>query len=133
MLISKIVKILTCFMVIIARPALSDANLVNVFSVRNTSPRDVIEELDPDDIGDCLSLGELEIVFRTGNDGHPHVGVVLTDPRGAGLALILLSNRLGRHYLSPKVISIAMIWVIRIPAEELSRCADRSAEPIGSK
>ena len=82
MLISKIVKILTCFMVIIARPALSDANLVNVFSVRNTSPRDVIEELDPDDIGDCLSLGELEIVFRTGNDGPPNIGVVLTDPRG---------------------------------------------------
>src|ERR1700688_67684 len=78
---SKVVKVLTFFMLIIPSPVLSDANLVNV-SVRNTSPRNVIEDLDPDDTGDCLSLGELDIVFRTDNNGPPNVGVVLTDPRG---------------------------------------------------
>ena len=78
---SKVVKALTFFMLIIPSPVLSDANLVNV-SVGNTSPRNVVEELDPDDTGDCLSLGELDIVFRTDNNGPPNVGVVLTDPRG---------------------------------------------------
>ena len=68
-------------MLIIPSPVLCDANLVNV-SVRNTSPRKAIEELDPDDPGDCLSLGELDIVIRTDNNGPPNVGVVLTDPRG---------------------------------------------------
>jgi hypothetical protein len=79
---SQVVKILTFFMLIIPRPALSDASLVNVLSVSNRSPRDVIEESDPDDTDDCLSLGELDIAFRTDNDGPPDVGVVLTDPRG---------------------------------------------------
>ena len=78
---SKVVKALTFFVLIIPSPVLSDANLVNV-SVGNTSPRNVVEELDPDDTGDCLSLGELDIVFRTDNNGPPNVGVVLTDPRG---------------------------------------------------
>jgi len=78
---SKVVKALTFFVLIIPSPALSDGNLVNV-SVGNTSPRNVVEELDPDDTGDCLSLGELDIVFRTDNNGPPNVGVVLTDPRG---------------------------------------------------
>ena len=78
---SKVVKALTFFMLIIPSPVLSDANLVNV-SVGNTSPRNVVGELDPDDTGDCLSLGELDIVFRTDNNGPPNVGVVLTDPRG---------------------------------------------------
>ena len=78
---SKVVKVLTFFMLIIPSPVLSDANLVNV-SVGNTSPRNVVGELDPDDTGDCLSLGELDIVFRTDNNGPPNVGVVLTDPRG---------------------------------------------------
>ena len=48
----------------------------------DTRVRDVLEEPDPDDTGDCLSLGELDIEFRTGNDDPPNVGVVLTDPRG---------------------------------------------------
>jgi hypothetical protein len=61
---SQVVKILVFFMLIIPKPALSDANLVNV-GVRNTSPRNVIDELDPDDTSGCLSLGELDIVFRT--------------------------------------------------------------------
>lgn len=82
---SQVVKILTFFVLIMPGPVLSNANLVNVFSVRNTGPRDIIEELDPDNTGDCLSLGELDIVFRTDNNGPPNVGVVLTDPRGRRL------------------------------------------------
>ena len=134
---SKVVKALTFFVLIIPSPVLSDANLVNV-SIGNTSPRNVVEELDPDDTGDCLSLGELDIVFRTDNNGPPNVGVVLTDPRGRRIGfdpLIkhALSNTPGRYYLSRKVISIAMIWAVRIAAKELSRYADRSVGPIGSK
>lgn len=88
---SQVVKILTLFMLIIPKPAPSDANLVSV-SVRNTSPRNVIEELDPDDTSDCLSLGELDIVFRTDNNGPPNVGVVLTDPRGRRIGFDPLSK-----------------------------------------
>jgi len=69
-------------MVIIPTPARSHANFVHVPSLADTRIRDVLDELDPDDTDDCLSPGELDIVFRTGNDGAPNVGVVLTDPRG---------------------------------------------------
>jgi hypothetical protein len=78
----RIVKILTLLMVIIPTPARSHANFVHVPSLADTRIRDILDEPDPDDTGDCLSLGELDIVFRTGTDGPPHVGVVLTDPRG---------------------------------------------------
>jgi len=78
----RIVKILTLLMVIIPTPVRSHANFVHVPGSADTRIRDVFDELDPDDTGDCLSLGELDIVFRTGNDGPPNIGVVLTDPRG---------------------------------------------------
>ena len=71
----KIIKILTLLTVIIPRPARSHANFVHVPSSADTRIHDVLDELDPDDTGDCLSLGELDIVFRTGNDGPPNVGV----------------------------------------------------------
>ena len=82
MLNCRIVKTLTLLMVIIATPARSHANFVRVPGLTGTRIRDVFDEPDPEDIGDCLSLGELDIVFRTGNNGPPNVGVVLTDPRG---------------------------------------------------
>jgi hypothetical protein len=78
----RIVKVLTLFMVIIPGPARSHANFVHVPSLADTRIRSVLDELDPDDTDDCLSLGELDIVFRTGDDGPLNVGVVLTDPRG---------------------------------------------------
>jgi hypothetical protein len=130
---SRILKILTLLMVIIPRPARSHANFVHVPDLADTRIRDVFDELHPDDTGDCFSLGELDIVFRPGNDGPPNVGVVLMGPRGRRIGLILLSNTPGRNYLSRKVISVAMIWAVRIPAGELSRYAGRSAGPIGSK
>jgi len=69
-------------MVVIPTPARSHANFVHVPSLADMCIRDFLTEPDPDDTGDCLSLGELDIVFHTGNDGPPNVGVVLTDPRG---------------------------------------------------
>ena len=67
----RIVKILTLLMVIIPTPAQSHANFVHVPSLADRRIRDILDEPDPDDTGDCLSLGELDIVFRTGNDGPP--------------------------------------------------------------
>jgi hypothetical protein len=69
-------------MVIIPTPPRSHANFPHVPNLADARFRDVLDELDPEDVGDCLSLGELDIVFRTGSDGPPNVGVVLTDPRG---------------------------------------------------
>src|SRR6201993_191007 len=78
----RIVKILTLLMVIVPTPARSHPSFVHVPNLADARIRDILDEPDPDDTGDCLSLGELDIVFRTGNDGPPNVGVVLTDPRG---------------------------------------------------
>src|SRR4029077_1153693 len=72
----RIVKVLALFMVIIPGPARSHANFVHVPSLADTRIRSVLDELDPDDTDDCLSLGELDIVFRTGDDGPLNVGVV---------------------------------------------------------
>jgi len=58
-------------MVIISTPARSHANFLHVPSLADTRIRDILDEPDLDDTGDCLSLGELDIVFRSGNDGHP--------------------------------------------------------------
>jgi hypothetical protein len=52
-----------------------------------------MEELDPDDDSACLSLGALDIVFRTDNYGSPNVGVVLTDPRGRRIGFDPLIKR----------------------------------------
>jgi hypothetical protein len=78
----RIFKILALLMATVPRSALSDANLVHVSGLADTSIRQLMHELDPDDNGDCLSLGALNIVFRTDNHGSPNVGIVLTDPRG---------------------------------------------------
>ena len=69
-------------MVIISTSARSHANFVHVPRLADARIRDILNEPDPEDTDNCLSLGELDIVFRTGNDGPPNVGVVLTDPRG---------------------------------------------------
>jgi hypothetical protein len=78
----RIVKMLTLFVVIIPGLALSDANLAHSSRQADTSIRELGYELDPEDNGNCVSLGALDIVFRTYNYGPPKVGVVLTDPRG---------------------------------------------------
>jgi hypothetical protein len=80
-------------MVIIPTPTRSHANFVDVPSLAGTRIRDVLDELDPEDISDCLPLGILDIVFRTGNDGPPNVGVVLTDPRGRRIGFDPVTKR----------------------------------------
>jgi hypothetical protein len=76
------VKVLALFVVIIPRPALCDRSLVDSIKDRDVGIRKVLEEVDPKDGMDCLSMGELDIVFRADNNGAPKVGVMLTDPRG---------------------------------------------------
>lgn len=89
----RIVKMLTLFVVIIPRLALSDANLAHSSKLADTSNRELAYELDPEDNGHCLSLGALDIVFRTHNYGPPNVGVVLTDPRGRRIGFDPLTKK----------------------------------------
>ena len=78
----RIAKVLTLFVVIIQRLALSDDNLAHSSMLAGTSIRELEYELDAENNENCVSLGALDIVFRTRNYGPPNVGVVLTDPRG---------------------------------------------------
>src|ERR1700757_753561 len=103
----RIVKMLTLFVVIIPRLALSDANLTHSSRQAGTSIRELGYELDPEDNGNCVSLGALDIVFRTHNYGPPNVGVVLTILVGAESGLIRFRRKPGRRCLWRKVISIA--------------------------
>ena len=90
----RILKILALLMVTaIPKSALSDANLVHVSRLADTTIREPVDEVDPDDNGHCLSLGALDIVFRTANYGPPNVGVVLTDPRGRRFGFNPLTKR----------------------------------------
>ncbi len=81
MLNSRSLK-LTLLMLVIARPALSHVDLGGVSKLTDTSLRQPVDELDAKEANDCFSLGELDIAFRTHNNGEPNVGVVLTDPHG---------------------------------------------------
>lgn len=97
----RIVKMLTFLVVIIPRLALSDANLAHSSKRADRSNRELAYELDPEDNENCVSLGALDIVFRTDNYGPPKVGIVLTDRgsipgppggRSAILFVILISS-----------------------------------------
>jgi hypothetical protein len=61
----------------VPRSALSGVHLVHGSRLADTSVRKLVNEVDPDDNGDCLSLGAL--VFRTDNGGPPNVGVPVRD------------------------------------------------------
>ena len=89
----RIVKMLTLFVVIIPRLALSDAKLAHSSRLADTSNRELAYELDPEDNGHCLSLGALDIVYRTHNYGPPNVGVILTDPRGRRIGFDPLTKK----------------------------------------
>jgi hypothetical protein len=79
----RILTILALLMFAIPKFALSDAHVRNSLQTAAMSTREVHDERDPkEDTEDCSALGELDIVFRTDNNGPPAVGVVLTDPRG---------------------------------------------------
>src|SRR5258708_562646 len=89
----RILKMLALLMVIVPRSALSDANLGHLSKLADTKIRQLVNEFDPDENGDCLSLGALDIVFRTDNHGSPNVGIVLTDPRGRRIGFDPLTKR----------------------------------------
>ncbi|PYL29588.1 MAG: hypothetical protein DMF45_05240 [Verrucomicrobia bacterium] len=89
----RIVNILTFIMVIIPRPELSHANFVHVSRLADARIHDFMDDVDPDDTEDCFSLGELDIDFRTDNNGPPNIGVVLTDPRGRRIGFDPLTKR----------------------------------------
>jgi len=78
---------------VLAWPALSYASFVYGSSAAHESARQMLDEIDPNEIQECSSLGQLEIVFRTDKDGPPLVGVVLTDPRGRRLGFDPLDKR----------------------------------------
>lgn len=59
-------------------------------AIRN---QEIHDEPDADDSGDCSSLGELDLTFRSENNGPPNVGVVLTDPRGRRIGFDPLTKR----------------------------------------
>jgi hypothetical protein len=44
--------------------------------------REIHDEPEAADLGDCVALGELGLIFSTENNGALNVGVVVTDPRG---------------------------------------------------
>ena len=80
---SRTLKIFGLFILIISRPALGDGNRNSLLrGAAHRGLRELAEELDPSDANDCFSMGELDVMFRTDNNGPPQVGVVLTDPRG---------------------------------------------------
>jgi hypothetical protein len=93
MLDRRILNLVTLLMMIIPMPALSHANFVLVSRFADNRIRSVIDELDPDDTDDCFSLGELDIDFRTDNNGPPNIGVVLTDPRERRIGFDPLTKR----------------------------------------
>ena len=88
----RILNVITVLMMIIPPSAVSHANSVHFSRSADTRIRGIFEEIDPDDTGDCVALGELEIVFRADNNGLP-IGVVLTDPRGRRIGFDPLTKR----------------------------------------
>jgi hypothetical protein len=93
----RIVKLLTLFL-LIPRPALGDRSLVDSIKDRDAGIGKVLEEVDPKDGMDCLSMGELDIVFRTDNNGAPKVGAMLTDPRGRRIGFDPLTQRAWQEF-----------------------------------
>lgn len=81
MLNSRTLKI-ALLVLVVAKAAFSNVDLVGLSNLVDKSLRQPIDEFDANDANDCFSLGELDITFRTHNNGEPTVGVVLTDPRG---------------------------------------------------
>jgi hypothetical protein len=88
----RILNVVILLMMIIPTSAVSDAKSVHFSRSADTRIRGILEEIDPGDSGDCFALGELEIVYRAGNNGLP-IGVVLTDPRGRQIGFDPLTKR----------------------------------------
>jgi hypothetical protein len=89
------IRIVTIFSLLILAPRaiFGDVHLGDVAFVSAANPREVQDERDPNDAGDCVALGELDIAFHTNNSGRPSIGVVLTDPRGRRIGFDPLTQR----------------------------------------
>jgi hypothetical protein len=64
------------------RAVFGDVHPREVAFVSAVNAREVQDERDPNDAGNCVALGELDIALHTNNSGPPTIGIVLTDPRG---------------------------------------------------
>ena len=89
------IRIVTIFSLLILAPRaiFGDVHLGDVAFVSAANPREVQDERDPNDAGDCVALGELDIAFHTNNSGPPTIGIVLTDPRGRRIGFDPLIKR----------------------------------------
>ena len=78
------IRLVTIFSLLILAPRalFGDVHLGDVPFVSAVDTREVQDEQDPKDAGDCVALGQLDIAFHTNNSGPPTIGIVLTDPRG---------------------------------------------------
>lgn len=73
--------------------AFSDGHLPDAGSAAAVSAPPLQVDRDPHNFDECLALGELNIAFRTRNDGPPDIGVVVTDPRGRRIGFNPLTKR----------------------------------------
>lgn len=90
--IPKFLILPVLFVLTVLTPVFSKVDMADA---RNAAIRkhEIRDEPDADESGDCLALGELDLVFRTENNGPPNVGVVLTDPRGRRVGFDPLTKR----------------------------------------
>ena len=77
-------KFLLLFTVFVLAPVSSLFSTTNKTDLRTAAipNREIHDEPEADNLADCIALGELDVIFRSENDGTPRVGVLLTDPRG---------------------------------------------------
>jgi hypothetical protein len=87
-------RIVTIFSLLILAPraVFGDVHLRDVAFVSAANTREAQDERDPNDAGDCVALGELDIAFHTNNSGTPTIGIVLTDPRGRRIGFDALTK-----------------------------------------
>jgi hypothetical protein len=89
------IRVVTIFSLLILAPwaVFGDVHLGDVAFVSAVNTRELQDERDPNDAGDCVALGALDIAFHTHNTGPPTIGMVLTDPRGRRIGFDPLTKR----------------------------------------
>ena len=89
------IRIVTIFSLLILAPraVFGDVHLGDVAFVSAVNTREVQMNDIPNDAGDCVALGELDIALHINNSGPPTIGIVLTDPRGRRIGFDPLTKR----------------------------------------
>jgi hypothetical protein len=100
-------------LILAPRAVFADVHLRDVAIVSAVNIREVQDERDPNDAGDCVALGELDIAFDTNNSG-PTIGIVLTDPRGRRIGFDPLAKRGWQELPVAKARSIVMSRTARM-------------------